>query len=83
MPGKVVPLFPEDSDDMDTASLLAEGFMLLRNLPPGDYLSRTVRDLRAIAADPRVAGALSAGALTLRGDAPHDQQQRLTGSLIG
>ena len=86
MPGEVVPLFPLDADDCDvmsTAELLAEGFMLLRGLPPGDYLARAVRDLRAIANDPRCAGALSSGALALRSDAPHDLKQRVTGGLIG
>lgn len=86
MLGEVVPLFPPDAEDVevaDTAALLAEGFMLLRGLPQGDYLARVLADLRMLAADPRMAGALSSGALALRGDAPHDLKQGLAGRLVG
>lgn len=84
--GEVVPLFPPNPADvemMETAALLAEGFMLLRGLPAGDYLARVVSDLRVLADDPRMAGALSSGALALRSDGPHDLEKGLSRRFVG
>lgn len=79
-PGEVVPLFPQE--DEDVPALLAEGFLLLRALPPGDYLSRALEDLRAIAADPRMAGALAAGALRAPDRAAKEEEHRVAGRIV-
>lgn len=82
--GEVIPLFAaEEEHDADDAAALAEAFLLMRNLPSGDYRARALADLRAIAADPRLAGLLSAGRVSLRGGCPYDVQDGAPGRLVG